>query len=209
MLSCAYCALHACYTNEQDKIPKECISKDTKLIDKSLELYKGLDKKIAYNSALVESEGYRTKTRIEEIIDFANKCNFKKIGIAFCLSLSNETKIVNKIFVHNKFEVYSAMCKMGGTPKETLGITDEQKVHPGGHEAMCNPIGQALYCNSKKTDFNVLIGLCVGHDSLFIKHSDAPVTVLIVKDRVLANNPTAAIYTANSYYKEKLFPKYD
>ncbi|KJS88133.1 MAG: metal-binding protein, partial [Peptococcaceae bacterium BICA1-8] len=48
--------------------------------------------------------------------------------------------------------------------------------------------------------------LCVGHDSLFIKYSHAPVTVLAVKDRVLAHNPLAALYCAESYYKNKLFP---
>jgi uncharacterized metal-binding protein len=47
----------------------------------------------------------------------------------------------------------------------------------------------------------VLIGLCVGHDSLFFKHSQAPVTVLVAKDRVLGHNPVAALYTSHSYYQ--------
>ena len=37
----------------------------------------------------------------------------------------------------------------------------------------------------------MLVGLCVGHDSLFIKYSEAPVTTLVTKDRVLAHNPVA------------------
>jgi len=49
--------------------------------------------------------------------------------------------------------------------------------------------------------------LCVGHDSLFIKYSEAPITILAVKDRVLAHNPLGAIYQAESYYKNKLFPE--
>ena len=57
------------------------------------------------------------------------------------------------------------------------------------------------------TQLNILLGLCVGHDSLFIKYSEAPVTVFAVKDRVLGHNPIAAIYTANSYYNKKLFDK--
>ena len=71
---------------------------------------------------------------------------------------------------------------------------------------MCNPIAQAEFLNKAKTDFNVVIGLCVGHDSLFIKYSKAPVTVLAVKDRVLAHNPLGAIYMADKFYKDKLFP---
>lgn len=70
---------------------------------------------------------------------------------------------------------------------------------------MCNPIGQAKLLNDRKTDLNIILGLCVGHDSLFIKYSDAPITVLAAKDRVLGHNPLAAIYTSHSYYNKKLY----
>ena len=74
------------------------------------------------------------------------------------------------------------------------------------YEAICNPILQAQLLNEQKTDLNVIVGLCVGHDSLFIKHSDAPVTTLITKDRVLGHNPAAALYTSNFYYQRLLQP---
>ena len=60
--------------------------------------------------------------------------------------------------------------------------------------------------NKSHTDLNKILGLCVGHDTLFIKYSQAPVTVLAVKDRVLGHNPMAALYLADSYYKNKLHP---
>jgi len=47
----------------------------------------------------------------------------------------------------------------------------------------------------------VVIGLCVGHDSLFFRHSRAPATVRVAKDRVLGHHPAAALYTGHSYYK--------
>ncbi len=50
---------------------------------------------------------------------------------------------------------------------------------------------------------NLILGLCVGHDTLFIKHSQAPVTVLAAKDRFLGHNPLAALYLAEGYYKKK------
>ena len=57
----------------------------------------------------------------------------------------------------------------------------------------------------------MLVGLCVGHDAIFTRHSKAPVTTFIVKDRVLGHNPAAALYTAKFYYKrvlnEKTFPE--
>jgi len=33
-------------------------------------------------------------------------------------------------------------------------------------------------------------------------YSKAPVTILVVKDRVLGHNPVAALYTGHSYYKK-------
>ena len=48
---------------------------------------------------------------------------------------------------------------------------------------------------------NVLLGLCVGHDSLFFKYTEAPCTVLAVKDRLLGHNPLAAVYNVDSYYR--------
>lgn len=69
---------------------------------------------------------------------------------------------------------------------------------------MCNPILQAKLLNREGTDLNVVIGLCVGHDSLFYKYSDALCTTLVTKDRVLGHNPAAALYTAKTYYSRLL-----
>jgi uncharacterized metal-binding protein len=85
-------------------------------------------------------------------------------------------------------------------PKEEIGLSDDEKMFKGGHESMCNPIFQAMVANEKEVDFNVLLGLCVGHDSLFFKYAKAPSTVLAVKDRVTGHNPLAALYLSGSYY---------
>jgi uncharacterized metal-binding protein len=69
---------------------------------------------------------------------------------------------------------------------------------------MCNPILQAKTLNEEHTELNVVIGLCVGHDSLFYKYSEAPVTTLVVKDRVLGHNPVAALYQTKAYYSRLL-----
>ena len=78
-------------------------------------------------------------------------------------------------------------------------MKDEEKIHPGTFEALCNPIAQASLLARAGTELNVVIGLCVGHDSLFFMHSKAPVTVLVAKDRVLGHNPVAGLYTSHSY----------
>ena len=98
----------------------------------------------------------------------------------------------------------SVVCKAGAMPKETIGIRDDQKIEIGRFESMCNPVVQAAILNQEKTDFNILVGLCVGHDSLFFKYSEPLTTVLVAKDRVLGHNPAAALYTSGSYYTRML-----
>ena len=81
-------------------------------------------------------------------------------------------------------------------------IKEEEKISgPGWYESMCNPITQAEILNSEEVDFVILMGLCVGHDTLFIRYCRALMTVLAVKDRVTGHNPLAAVYLSHSYYE--------
>jgi uncharacterized metal-binding protein len=141
-----------------------------------------------------------TKTRIQETAEFARKMGYRRLGVAFCSGLQDEARVLVGILEAQGFEVVSVVCKVGGTPKEAIGITDDQKVRVGEFESMCSPIAQAAVLNAERTEFNILVGLCVGHDSLFLKHSNALCTVLVAKDRVLAHAPAAALHTASSYY---------
>jgi len=141
-----------------------------------------------------------TKTRILEICEFAKRMNYNRLGLVFCIGLAKEAMVVSKILKDHGFETLSVACKAGAVPKEAIGIKDEEKVRIGSHETMCNPILQATVVNEAGTDFNILLGLCVGHDSLFFKYAKAPTTVLAVKDRVTGHNPLAAIYLNGNYY---------
>ncbi|HSV92374.1 MAG TPA: DUF1847 domain-containing protein, partial [Desulfobacterales bacterium] len=118
-----------------------------------------------------------------------------------CAGLVHEGRRVEEFYRTKGFEVVSVICKVGQVPKERLGLKDDQKIAIGRHESMCNPISQALLMNAAKTEFNILVGLCVGHDSLVFKYSEAPCTVLAAKDRVFGHNPLAAVYTLDSYYR--------
>ncbi|MBM7871363.1 putative metal-binding protein [Clostridium pascui] len=206
LYTCGMCSEHNCKRGELQKLPSNCPCNEKEEQEKLKKLYLQEENyKLAYNSALVEAEGYCKKTRLEEIMDFANKCKYKKLGVAFCIGLSNEAKMLCKILKHNGFGVDSIVCKNGSIPKDFLEIKDSEKVRPGTYEPMCNPIGQANFLNNVKTDLNIMLGLCVGHDSLFIKYSEAPVTVFAVKDRVLAHNPLGSLYLSEGYYKNKLY----
>jgi uncharacterized metal-binding protein len=166
-------------------------------------IYREADGSMACTSARVESGGYGVWPRIREVMEFARMSGFNKLGLAFCVGLRKEAAEVNRIFENNGFTVASVMCKTGSRPKEELGLRDDEKVRPGQSEAMCNPVVQALLLNKEQTDLNILLGLCVGHDTIFIKHSKAPITVLAVKDRATGHNPMAAIY-AGHYFQSKV-----
>jgi uncharacterized metal-binding protein len=166
----------------------------------------------ARQASIQEGEGYANrelgyeqvkpiKPRIRETIEFAKRMQYARLGLVFCIGLIKEAKVVENLLTNEGFEVVSALCKMGREPKETLGVTDDQKIRIGCFESMCNPIAQAFVLNSENTEFNIVMGLCVGHDSLFLKYAEAPCTVLAAKDRLLGHNPLAAIYTIDSYYR--------
>jgi uncharacterized metal-binding protein len=147
-------------------------------------------------------DGLRTKLpRVEELIQFARKCGYKRLGIAHCGGLAYEAGLLAEVLEKNGFEVISVQCKTGAVPKERIGIKPEEKIAgPDMWETMCNPIVQAMIINNSKVDLAIMLGLCIGHDTLFIKYCNVPLTVLAVKDRVLAHNPLAALYAGQTYY---------
>lgn len=149
------------------------------------------------------SDGIRAKlSRIEELIQFSRKCGYKRLGIAHCGGLIKEAGMLTVILENNGFEVVSVQCKAGCVPKEEIGIqADEKLAGPDNWETMCNPVAQAMIINRTGVDLAIMLGLCIGHDTLFIKYCEAPLTVLAVKDRLLAHNPLAALYLSGSYYR--------
>ena len=142
------------------------------------------------------------KSRIEETVEFAKKLGCKKLGLAFCGGLQKEAGLVADVFESQGFVLASVSCNCGGISKEAIGLTDAQKVHIGSYETMCNPLLQAEILNQEKADLNIVLGLCVGHDALFLKRAKAFSTVLAAKDRVTGHNPLAAVYTVHSYYQK-------
>lgn len=207
MSICAWCQVKACQKQDQSNRPAGCPMNNDQWLKEALEEYKReCNRRLAQIAAHTEKTGYCQWPRLQEIAEFSRSAGYRRLGLAFCIGLQREAKIVADYFRQQGFEVISAVCCVGGVEKETVGIAKQDKFNPGGFEAMCNPIGQAKLMNQERTDFNVVLGLCVGHDSLFFRYSEAPVTVLAAKDRVLGHNPLAAVYCAQSYYS-KLYDK--
>ena len=190
-MRCAYCG------NKECSGGKDCTGKGKDVA----RLYEGEILDLARTASFIEATHYMKKTRIEEVVEFAREMGYKKIGIAFCVGLSREAEMVHSVFEHD-FEVYSVCCKVCGISKKAF---DFKPVWGDPDETMCNPAGQAEVLNEKGTDLNLIVGLCIGHDIVFTKMSDAPVSTLVVKDRVLAHNPCGAIYSR--YYLRRISPE--
>ncbi|MBN2375012.1 MAG: DUF1847 domain-containing protein [Sedimentisphaerales bacterium] len=178
---CAQCQTKECRNG------RDCFSQN----DNHKLLYQdNLIAKLHQAASAVEGRYYGKETRLGEIILFAKELGCKKIGLAFCIGLSEEAKIIEKILSEH-FQVFSVCCKVSGIDKKDFEL---QQIVTDAQEVMCNPAGQAQLLNDAKTELNIICGLCVGHDAIFSKASHAPVTTLIAKDRVLAHNPAAAVY---------------
>ena len=205
MYTCADCTVIGCLKGDLSEIPKNCPMREEDIKNEAIKEYKKPEiRRFHSMSSKVEKTGYCEWSRVREVVEFCRAMGYKKIGLAFCVGLQREAKTFSGIMRKAGFDVVSVCCKNGSIPKEDVGIEKEYKLNPDKFEACCNPIGQAKYLNSQNTEFNVVIGLCVGHDSLFFKYVDAMTTVLIAKDRAMGHNPVAALYTANGYSKKKL-----
>lgn len=142
------------------------------------------------------------KTRIQEICEFAQRMKYRRLGLVFCSGLIREAATVARILEEQGFEVVSVVCNVGRIDKNDIGVADNEKIMIGQPEAMCNPVMQAKVVNDAKTELNIALGLCVGHDAIFFQHAQAPTTVLAAKDRVTLHNPLVPIYAEKSYYRK-------
>lgn len=209
---CAKCKTKPCHQGIKDEslFPSYCPVKNfKKLIDDVKKRYRSKEIQNFYiQSALIEKEAYDEKAareegktvpvrpRIKEIAEFAKRINVHKVGVAFCSGLSDEAARASAILEKNGLKICSVICSCGAFDKTEVGVPPDFKIiDPKRFESACNPLLQAELLNKAKTGINIIIGLCVGHDMLFTMNSHAPVTTLIVKDRLTGHNPVISLYT--------------
>lgn len=216
-VKCAKCLARPCRegTTRIAKLPTFCpITNYKSLIEETTKKYLSKDIRDFYlNAALTEKESYDEKKakeegkivpirpRIREIAEFAKKIGAKTLGLAFCSGLFDEAQRANAILENHGLDIVSVICSCGSIDKNEVGIPPESRIRDqNSYEAACNPLLQADLLNRAKTSFNILVGLCVGHDMLFTSFSKAPVTTLVVKDRLTGHNPVISLYS--QYFKD-------
>jgi len=138
-------------------------------------------------------------TRVDEVIEYAKIRGIKKLGIATCVGLLPEARLLTDILEEQDFQVISICCMAGE-------VTPQDVEMPQAY-IFCNPQIQAEILNQENTELNIMLGLCVGHDILFIRHSKADVTPLVVKDRALGHNPAVALHLSKGYYRNRFTKK--
>ncbi|MBT5264945.1 MAG: DUF1847 domain-containing protein [Rhodospirillaceae bacterium] len=210
--ACAYCpeTVRACRLGEQaERGPGYCPTKvdEPGLTNAFSEYETEFIGKVARASGRVEAEGYCKWTRVEEIVQFCKQMGFTRVGIATCISFLDLANVLSRVLESHGLTVASACCKSGGVAKEDIGLADAEKIRPGGHESMCNPVAQAQLLNDAGCEFNVVLGLCVGHDSMFFRYSEGLATTLVAKDRVLAHNPIGALQLSDTYFSRIFGPE--
>jgi uncharacterized metal-binding protein/predicted Fe-Mo cluster-binding NifX family protein len=144
----------------------------------------------------VSLEDERILCRLSELIYFCLEMDYRRVGLAYCVELTEATEILAGV-LRRFFEVIPVCCKIGGVPFEEAGKGDVLERGSGG-AVTCNPTAQAHALEHAACDIVVAVGLCMGVDCVFSRVSTIPVTTLFVKDKSLANNPIGAIYS--DYY---------
>lgn len=198
-LTCAECKVKYCSKapSERGELPLNCPMRNAGFHESCVEEYNKAETNAFYRNsveAAIHAKDARFP-RIMETVDFCRRNGFRHIGLASCIGSARDSAYCAKIFRREGFEVETVICTCGGINESELGIELNEKYWDApDFAAACNPIGQARLLAEAGTEFNVVLGLCVGHDSLFLSHSKAPCTVLTIKDRVFPSNPVAGIY---------------
>ena len=201
-IACESCNVAACEFTERtapEFCPQQNITEE--MHNDAMRLYNLPENHQIMECAAKVSANTVNSTRVQDTLKFASYMGAKRVGIATCTAMLKETRILAGLLRKAGFEVKAVGCKLESNKKEDLGI---EKLPNDSDCPICNPIMQALILNQAQCDINILMGICIGHDALFCKYSQAPAVTLVAKDFMAANNPCAVLYTANGVYKEKV-----
>jgi uncharacterized metal-binding protein len=206
---CVKCTVLRCSSKEKDRnVPASCPTEKYPDLVEEIKVKYALPENEAINrgwlalmSKVADPEKPKEKfswTRVDEIIEYAKVRGMKRLGIATCYALMSESRSLTDILERNGFDVVSVSCLCGEVNPQDVGMSGN---------IFCNPILQAEVLNREKTELNIMVGLCLGHDILFLRYCKAETTPLVVKDRALGHNPVAALYLNQGFFRDRFTRK--
>jgi uncharacterized metal-binding protein len=190
--ACDTCAKTACFRGDVRGMPRTCPTRTEAAIATDAEPYRDAGTAAVMHAAdrTPFFEDGRKRDRVQELADFALARGMRRVGVAFCVTLIKEAQALARELRAAGLETELVCCRVGAIDYEKIGLA---KANPDRFAAICNPVAQARLLNQRSVDLVAQVGLCIGHDLILQEECDAPVTTLVVKDRVYDHHPVLAL----------------
>lgn len=189
---CLSCKTAASFKGSVERMPKSCptLTHQDLTTDISAYLSNPLQKIMQVADETPFTPDRVLRNRVEELIFYAHKMGYQRLGIAFCVSLIQEAQSLAKRLIGEHLEAVPVCCRVGAVDYSEIGLP---KAHPDKFCSICNPIAQSKLLNAANVDLVIQLGLCLGYDIILQTACTAPVTTLVVKDRVLDHHTVQAL----------------
>lgn len=184
LYGCLTCRTAASFRGDKERMPSTCptLTHGDVVTDISPYLEEPLRKVMQVADQTPYTANRVLRNRVEELIIYTQKMGYRRVGIAFCVSLMREAQRLAQLLLAENVEAIPVCCRVGAVDYSEIELP---KAHPDKFAAICNPIAQSRLLNEANVDLVVQVGLCLGHDIILQETCHAPVTTLIVKDRAL------------------------
>lgn len=189
---CSTCVTAASFRGDVSKMPANCPTRTRPELTRDAQPYFSEELRALMLAAdhTPKTEDGRLRSRVEELLQFAEERGIRRIGVAFCVTLIREAQRLGRLLEQAGFEPHLVCCRVGAVDYSEIGLP---KAHPERFAAICNPVAQARFLQEARVELVAQLGLCIGHDLVLQKECAAPVTTLVVKDRVHDHHPIRAL----------------
>jgi uncharacterized metal-binding protein len=189
---CRHCTTAGAVKDDRRRMPPSCPTLTHEPIARATRAYLSPERQALMRAAdeAPFTEDRRLRSRVEELAFFARRSGMRRVGVAFCVSMRQEAQRLAEKLEAEGLETALVCCRVGAVDAGEIGLA---KADPGRFSSTCNPVAQARLLDEARVELVAAVGLCLGHDLVLQQESVAPVTTLVVKDRVHDHHPIAAL----------------
>ena len=140
MFTCAQCAIEACRSGKLDQMPKNCPMHDPAFFEQVLEEYfKPENHDFFVASAAVEAIGYGQWPRLREVMEFARRMGYTKLGLAFCAGLHKEAAVVDRFSGKTALRWCPSSARRAPSPRTGRGCPSSSGCAPAPTRSCATP----------------------------------------------------------------------